>query len=197
MKQVRGICVEPMRKNIELLEVCMAQMGFIGPVQVIKAAVSSVSGKALFPDAKMSFEAMGLDSFDSRFPKKTEVNVITLDDIVQKSGFRSVDYLSIDTEGNDVRVVLGGMRILAAQRVRYLEFEYHRVGRWAKSDLQDLTDLLDQLGFDCFWTLNSGALSRLTGCWHDSYYERTWSNVACLHRKDKRTLQAMQTAAGL
>ena len=63
-----------------------------------------------------------------------------------------------------MRAILGGIRSLAAEKVRYMEFEYHKVGRWSKSDLQDLIDLLDQFGFDYYWALNSGGLRRLTGC---------------------------------
>jgi hypothetical protein len=44
------------------------------------------------------------------------------------------------TQGNDVRVLLGGLRTLPA--VRYLEFEHHAVNRWARSDLQDTVRLL-------------------------------------------------------
>ncbi len=88
------------------------------------------------------------------------------------------------------------MWMLASNRVRYFEFEYNSVGRWEKSDLQDLIDLLDQIDYDCYWALNSGGLSRLTGCWHDSYYERTWGNVACICRQEQRTHQKMQYVAG-
>jgi len=97
-----------------------------------------------------------------------------------------------------MRAVLGAVRTLAAGKVRYLEFEYHAVGRWARSDLQDLVDLLDQLDFACYWALNSGGLSRLTGCWHDVYYQqRTWSNVAYINQTSPRTHARMQALSAL
>ena len=43
--------------------------------------------------------------------------------------------LSIDTEGNDMRVLLGAVRLLGAEMIRFLEFEYHKVGHWATADL--------------------------------------------------------------
>ena len=59
-------------------------------------------------------------------------------------------------------------------------------------------DLLDQLGFDCFWAGNAGQLWRLTGCWHDSYYAgRAWSNVACANRRERELLEAMTATATL
>ena len=57
-------------------------------------------------------------------------------------------------------------------------------------------DLLDQVGFDCFWAGNAGQLWRLTGCWHDSYYaDRQWSNVACANRRDTALHAAMTVTA--
>ena len=95
--------------------------------------------------------------------------------------------------------------------VRFLEFEYHGVNRWARSDLQDLVDLLDQFGFDCYWqggfgwadgvmVQNSGKLWRLTGCWDDSYYTvfRDYGsngNVACVNRDETELTDAMHHSA--
>ena len=47
----------------------------------------------------------------------------------------AIDVLSIDTEGNDMRVLLGAARLLGAEMVRFLEFEYHNIGHWATADL--------------------------------------------------------------
>ncbi len=133
---------------------------------------------------------------DHRYPN-VEVNDITLDLLVERENILKIDYLTIDTEGNDMRALIGCIKTLALGIIRYLEFEYHSVGRWAQSDLQDMIDLLDQLNFDCYWALNSGKLARLTGCWHDLYYrERTWSNVACINRKESRTHTFMQKITG-
>lgn len=45
--------------------------------------------------------------------------------------------------------------------------------------------------------LNTGGLSRLTGCWHDSYYaDRYWSNVACIDRGLQHTHRKMQQLSG-
>jgi FkbM family methyltransferase len=193
-RAARGFCVEPMPRNYQLLETCMRALRYLGPVTLVPAAVSSVPGEESFPDGDAGAESLGLGHASAA---SVRVNVTTLDEIVRGANISAIEFLSIDTEGNDVRALLGGIHTLAARKVRYLEFEYHKVGRWALSDLQDLVDLLDQLGFDCYWALNSGGLSRLTGCWHDSYYsERFWSNVACVDRESRQTHRAMQRLAG-
>ncbi len=63
------------------------------------------------------------------------MEVVTLDGLARRHGLGGIDVLTVDTEGNDVRVLLGALRTLPV--VRYLEFEHHAVNRWARSDLQD------------------------------------------------------------
>ena len=191
-RSIRGFCVEPMPKNFEMIERTMKALGL--SVGLVQAAISSVPGSDAFPDGDFGVESMGLGyKADSYAP----VRVTTIDEIVHAERIASIQFLSIDTEGNDFRAILGGLRTLAAGVVHYLEFEYHQVGRWVVSDLQDLVDLLDQLGFDCYWALNTGGLSRLTGCWHDSYYaDRYWSNVACIDRGLQHTHRKMQQLSG-
>ena len=74
---------------------------------------------------------------------------------------------------------------------------YHNIGRWAKSDLEDLIELLDHLNFDCYWAMNSGMLARLTGCWHESYStQHKLSKIACVSRQEHATHAKMQRLAG-
>ena len=155
---------------------------------MIHAAASSSPGFTNFPQHSPGFEAFGIGS-NTRSPAD-RVQVITVDGLTEKYNLQSIDILSIDTEGNDMRVIFGAVHTLPI--VRYLEFEYHSVNRWANSDLQDLIDLLDQFGFECFWGGNCGQLWRLTGCWHDSYYsKRYWSNVVCSSRSQKELYETM------
>jgi len=190
-RPIRGFCVEPMPSNYRLLEAMMIEMKYIGPVKLIQAAVSSVAGVAPFPDGAAGDEASGLD-----VPSNTRtllVNVTTIDDIIWQEKIEVIDMLSIDTEGNDMRTIIGGIKTLSTLHVRFVAFEYHQVGRWSVSDLQDLIDIFDHLNFDCYWTLNSGKLCRLTGCWHSSYSaKRRWSNVACVNRRNNLKSRALK-----
>lgn len=180
-RPARGFCIEAMTSTFESVKQIYSELGWDSAVEVIHAAASSVPGTASFPRHSAGFEAHGLGSAADAVDA---VEVITVDQLSAKHRLESIDILSIDTEGNDMRVLFGAVHTLHA--VRYLEFEYHNVNRWAHSDLQDLVDLLDQFGFDCFWGGNHGQLWRLTGCWHDSYYpKRFWSNIVCANREEK------------
>ena len=210
-RRVRGFCIEPMQATTDLLQMAFTRLGYFPAVTLIHAAVSSAPGKAQFPASAAGVESLGLGATD-RIGGFVLVDVVTIDQLVAAHNISSIDVLSIDTEGNDLRVILGAVHTLAAQMVRLLEFEYHSIGRWAQSDLQDLIDLLDQFGFDCYWqggvgwinntqslaglVHNPGKLWRLTGCWDDSYYVlRGWSNVACANRNEGALIEAMHESA--
>jgi len=194
-RPARGLCIEPMPANVRYLETCLHHLGYLGQATVISAALSSVPGSAAFPDGEMGREDLGLEHRGS-VKKEVVVNVTTLDALVEAQEIERIDHLAIDTEGNDVRVLLGGLRTLASGKVRYLEFEYHQVGHWKHSSLEDAIDMLDTLNFDCYWSLNSGGARRLTGCWHESYDEKRWSNIACINRQERATHAYLERVAG-
>jgi len=193
MRFVRGFCIEPMSTTMGMLISTFKTLGYQPPdVTLIQAAVSNYPGTAYFPISDVGREDLGLQHADTS-TEKVQVQVITLDSLVRESNIEKIDYLSIDTEGNDMQVILGGIHIFAAHLIRYFEFEYHFTGRWQTSNLRDLIELLDLFGYDCYWALNSGNLTRITGCWHEDYNEKWWSNVACISRKEIYTNKLMES----
>ena len=70
-------------------------------------------------------------------------------------------------------------------RVKYLNFETHRDikgSAWSKNTLGSVIKFLDELNFTCYWTLNTGKILRVTGCFMAKYEERwafVWGNIAC------------------
>ena len=127
----------------------MQELQYLGPVKLVEAAMSSVHGTALFPDAEAGRECFGLDFNPENNPYGTvEVEVKTLDSLMRSESIETIDFLSIDAEGHDVRVLLGALHTLAAHKIRYFEFEYSEHGKWATSDLEDVIDMLDHFGYD-------------------------------------------------
>ena len=196
-------CFEPLGANMELLNKSFNMLGYLSDprVHLVQAAISSHKAQAYFPRSSAGAEVFGIQKLvadqATATPAKAGadiVDVVTLDDTLP-ADLQEIDFLSIDTEGNDMRVIFGSMKLLSTIKVRYMEFEYHQVGHWAHSDLGDLADLLDQFGFDCYIPGNGGQLWRLTGCWHDSYYRRTWSNVACVNREESEVHRVMEEIA--
>eukprot|EP00669_Euglena_mutabilis_P010379 TRINITY_DN512_c0_g1_i2.p2 TRINITY_DN512_c0_g1~~TRINITY_DN512_c0_g1_i2.p2 ORF type:complete len:169 (+),score=6.96 TRINITY_DN512_c0_g1_i2:554-1060(+) len=116
--------------------------------------------------------------------------LIVLDRFVKQHDIEWVDFLSIDTEGHDSRVLRGANRIL--EKVRYLEFEYHSIGVWKSTSLREVIAFLEHRGHTCYW-IGRGKAWLITGCWHPSYATKRWSNIGCVNRRVPRWAAIMDT----
>lgn len=186
------LCVEPMPANVRLLhEVNQAVFGPDSPVEIISAAASDSNGAAFFPDGGAGKENQILSPSEN--PGTVSVQVTTVDTLLSERNIKTVDILTIDTEGFDPAVVRGAMETLRYRGVRYLTFEVHQdlVGTpWYNTTIFSVIDVLDEEQFDCYWAGNAGSLRLITGCLgakdEDFGVRRVgWSNVACVRRGDK------------
>ena len=72
----------------------------------------------------------------------TEVRVDTLDNVAAEYGVEHIDYLKIDTEGNELAVLEGAGRLLAASRIGYIHFEFNEMNVVSRVFLRDFRKLL-------------------------------------------------------
>ena len=192
-RPITGFCLEPMPANFKLLTTLSEQMQFdTSRVHYLPWAVDMYPGVAAFPDGEPGKEDLGLDysagainASAAHNPHLRAVNVTNIDTFVATRGIEVIDFLSIDTEGFDGRVIYGALRTLALRKIRVFEFEYHRFGPWGHMDLSVVVEMLDLLGYDCFWQGHFEQLWRLTGCYL-AYYSarRNWSNIVCVSRAE-------------
>ncbi len=74
----------------------------------------------------------------------TEVRVDTLDNVTARLGVEYIDYLKIDTEGNELAVLEGAARLLAESRIGYIHFEFNEMNVVSRVFLRDFRKLLPQ-----------------------------------------------------
>jgi FkbM family methyltransferase len=72
----------------------------------------------------------------------TEVRVDTLDNVAAQYGLARIDYLKIDTEGNELAVLEGGARLLGESRIGYIHFEFNEMNVVSRVFLRDFRKLL-------------------------------------------------------
>jgi FkbM family methyltransferase len=72
----------------------------------------------------------------------TEVRVDTLDQVAARYGVPSIDYLKIDTEGNELAVLEGGAQLLRDARIGYIHFEFNEMNVVSRVFLRDFRKLL-------------------------------------------------------
>jgi FkbM family methyltransferase len=182
-------CIEALPATAVVLQKSVSKLnldrkGF----HIVPAALSRQDGTAWFPKSSEGAgrEDVGIDYCNSTNSSSTglcqEIPVYSIDTFVNQKwdSKEIIHFLSIDVEGYDIDVLLGGVQVL--KRVEYLEFEYHRIGSWVNYPLSAAIDPLDSIGFTCYWAGSGGRLWRITGCYRNVYNFHYWSNVACVNR---------------
>ena len=61
-----------------------------------------------------------------------------------RQGLDRIDFLKIDTEGHDYKVLLGFSEMISSGRVDVIQFEYNRLNVFVKSMLMDFYNLLNK-----------------------------------------------------
>ena len=187
-------CLEPTPRLADRLLSSVKNLGWDNNLLVTQAAISRNNGEMYFPNPRkvIGVENQGLSNCAKLLAKGEEymkkvcvkVNVFTLDhymeNVTTKKATGMIDLLSIDVEGFDFDVMLGGSNTLS--KTKYLEFEYNWMGSWETQNLKDAIKYLDEFGFTCYWA-GTDRLWRIDeSCWLDHYDFHTWSNVACVNR---------------
>eukprot|EP00808_Paulinella_micropora_P021523 g19409.t1 len=198
VRPIRGWCIEPLPGNVRFLNSTFKKFGFDPQsAMLLPVAVSGTVGMDLFANSSTpGAESFGLHNA-KMYASTIEVEIVTLDSLIEREHFFKVDFVSIDAEGGDPLVILGMVRSLALKKVRAFEFEYHFVGHWNTERLLSyVLILLDNLGYECYIQANSGDLYPLTGCWTDFHWvNRYWSNVLCVDREQENLFLLVQKRA--
>lgn len=192
----KHFCIEPLNENFQIVDSVAKKLGY-DQLGLINHQLA-MSNRDSPPFAKFSpslpgTENMGLDVGD-RSNITYNVKISSIDKFVIQEAIQSVNVLKIDAEGNDPKVLFGALHTLFTLRPSYLAFEYHRVGQWKNTNLRNIIDMLDGMGYVCYWAMNAGRLIQLTSCWHIEYFRsKDWSNIVCHHKKDRLLSQTMRT----
>lgn len=78
------------------------------------------------------------DDFRIETPREGEtVTITTLDSYCRSTDIDAIDFLKIDTEGHDLRVLRGGTGLIDAGRIRFIQFEYGQANVESRDLLKD------------------------------------------------------------
>ena len=202
---MRTVCVEAMPVNSRLINDTLARFPLLAKsfelVPVPFSSNSNVGTTVEFPNCEgmAGRENCGIDNEEclqeqrrlisarARDCPRVQLPVDSVDSYMQAHEMTRLDALFIDTEGHDPAVLEGAAAQLAAQSIRYLEFEVHTDLQgtvWSETKLTDVIGTLDGSGYSCYW-MGDEQLVQITGCeFGDLYNHGKWSNVACVLRGD-------------
>ncbi len=71
-----------------------------------------------------------------------QVKIKTLDDICFKESVGSIDFLKIDVEGHEYKVLLGAQKLLASRNIKFIQFEFGPFNVYSKTYFKYFWDLL-------------------------------------------------------
>jgi FkbM family methyltransferase len=183
---------EPMKSTYQALLQVHTWMN-VSTLHIYQLAISNTTGTANLSKCSVGGEGCGLMSVGRDIPNEAVFSsqTITLDDFVEQKKIRQkIDLLKIDAEGADPLVLQGAKKLFSQENVRMLIFENHGIGAWKTTSLLSVIESLNREGFICHMLGKTG-MARITDCWSPVFDVRQWSNVLCVHRREKRLRRSL------
>ncbi|MGQ9866134.1 MAG: FkbM family methyltransferase [Pseudanabaenaceae cyanobacterium] len=151
---VRGLLFEPSAAAHRILQQRFAD----DPgVEIVAAALSDTVGTALFYEEPEAGETSSLVAQHSQKQAQGRwVPVTTLDRAIAERGWERVDFVKIDAEGYDFRVLQGAQQLLQPQKIGSLQFEYNAPWALVGSTLAAALNLLQGFGYQTFLLKSTG-----------------------------------------
>jgi FkbM family methyltransferase len=162
------------------------------PVTIRNVAVGDRPGSIRFVEEENLSEASAsVETYSpSEHPGKAvikEIQMVTLDEELASVGF-SIDFLKIDTEGYDLKVLQGAESALRKGRIRFVQFEYNSHWVGTGSSLKEAKNFLEALGFDLLLIRSTGLHPLDYGFWGDYF---RYSNFLACRSEDKELIKPL------
>lgn len=129
---------------------------------------SKVSGLSGFYDRPILKEQFNLNS------RVVTVEVNSLDLFCKRNNITYIDFLKIDTEGEEFKVLTGGYNLLKNNSIYAIQFEYGGCYVDSKTTLKEVYNLLSGLGYSLFRIIPEGLIKILK--WRDELENFRYSN---------------------
>lgn len=166
----RALAFEPSSSAFQALS---ARFGSDPRVELINLALGDAPGESTFfeEDAAGKGSTM-LSQFSRSAGVNRTVTITTLEHELAARGWSGIDFLKIDAEGYDLRVLEGGSSLLRDQHIGIVQFEYNRGWQLAGDTLFGALTLLQSFGYDVY-VLKRDGLYTLNYTLYEEYFEYT------------------------
>ncbi|MDJ1168126.1 FkbM family methyltransferase [Roseofilum sp. BLCC_M154] len=151
---VRGLLFEPSNYAIEKLNSRFCENKNLN---IVQACVADEPGSMKFYEEPEAGETSSLvkGASNSNAIEKT-IEVTTIDIELERLNWEYVDFLKIDAEGYDLKVIRGAYKFLHAQKIGVVQFEYNLPWKHAESTLFSAISLLNSCGYQVFLLKGTG-----------------------------------------
>lgn len=114
------------------------------------------------------------DHFPIEKVKKMQIKTDTLDNFCEQYQIEKIDYLKIDTEGGELRILMGARKYLTNHQIIALQFEYGGTYPDAGITLKECMALLTYAGYAIFRISAHGIIH--ISRWHPSLENGMYAN---------------------
>lgn len=103
----------------------------------------------------------------------------TIDDFCDKNAINYIDFIKIDTEGNEFDILTGSLRMIKEDKIKYIQFEFNEMNIISRVFLRDFYQILPQYDF---YRLSETKLIPL-GKYNSSNEIFKFQNILAVNRK--------------
>jgi len=94
-----------------------------------------------------SIYAAVITSLHKKESTKETIHLDTIDNICKQMHIETIDFLKIDTEGNELAVLQGALGMLKKQKIAAIQFEFNEMNVISHVFFKDFIDLLNNYNF--------------------------------------------------
>ena len=144
-KASKIISVEPTPYHIEIYKDIIDKLGY-DKISIVEGAAAKEKGKMEF-FINVTNPTMNSLNFvnEMGYDKKIEVDTYSMIDLIEMAGFDEVDFIKLDIEGGEERVLYSNDFKKAAKKIKSIYVEVHQ---GLGSNLNNVLYRLDEVGFD-------------------------------------------------
>ncbi len=169
----QAVAFEPSHSALQRLR---ARFKADARIALIEAAAGDAPGELIFVEERDAGKGSTLVPGLGRIKGvQRSVRVTTVDAELARLGWANADFLKIDAEGYDARVIRGALDALQDRRIGVVQFEYNRAWQMAGETLRGCYRMLEAAGYRVFLLKREG-LYDLNYALYEEYYE--YSNFA-------------------
>lgn len=175
---------EPNPKTFKIISEKAKQNNF----QVFQYALGNMQGKVKFYDYEGTGEggtehaSLYKEVIEGVHHKQSiefEVDITTVDAFAKEHGISTIDLLKIDTEGNEMEVLLGATQMLRNGQIEVIQFEFNEMNVVSRTFLKDFMKFLPEYNF--YRLLKDGyiALDKYFAGYHEIF---AWQNIIAVKK---------------
>lgn len=184
MEELGGACrifqFEPAPQNLAVL-----RQKASANVTLIEAAVSDEIGTATLHTTKTASDIGSLEPrresiFQKHHYDAVEVQVTTIDEVLEEYAIDFADFVKMDIEGHELAALRGARRSIEAGKIRALSFEFGSGNINSRTYFHDFWDLLHPLGYAILRVGPGGQLMPVEEYYEDLEYFRNVTNYVAV-----------------